>query len=306
MELRKVGAEAEEGPDYLIVTPPRDGRLLPHAAIDTYDDHRMAMCFALVALGGVPIRINDPKCVAKTFPDFFDRYAEITRSSAPVPVIAIDGPSASGKGTIAQRVAQALGFAFLDSGALYRLTALAALDAGTDPGDETAVTVLARDLPCRFEGAEIYLAGARVTERIRQESVSAAASKVAALPGVRSALLGRQRAFRIPPGLVADGRDMGSVVFPDATLKVYLTASVEERARRRHKQLMEKGIDATLPSLLQDIGERDARDSGRSVAPLLHCSDARLLDTTGLTIEQAVQQVLQWYRDAQNKPCSAS
>jgi 3-phosphoshikimate 1-carboxyvinyltransferase len=297
-ELRKVGAEVEEGPDYLAVTPPRASCLVPRASIDTYDDHRMAMCFALVALGGVPVRINDPGCVAKTFPDFFERYHSVTVRAVAPPVIAIDGPSASGKGTVAKEVAGRLGFEFLDSGALYRLTALAALQAGVDAADEPRVAAIARNLDCRFEGDTVLLAGQPVTEAIRREEVSAAASKVAALPTVRTALLDRQRAFRRPPGLVADGRDMASVVFPDATLKVFLTASPEERASRRHKQLMEKGISATLPDLLQDINQRDARDSARGVAPLARCEDARLLDTTGLSIEQAVQQVLQWYREA--------
>ncbi|HEY7759038.1 MAG TPA: bifunctional 3-phosphoshikimate 1-carboxyvinyltransferase/cytidylate kinase [Burkholderiales bacterium] len=296
-ELRKVGAEVEEGTDSLTVSPPRASRLVPKAAIDTYDDHRMAMCFALVALGGVGVRINDPKCVAKTFPDFFERFAAVTR---PVPVIAIDGPSASGKGTVARGVAQALGFEFLDSGALYRLVALAALQAGVDPGDGAAAGRIARGLEVRFEGETIYLAGQVVTDAIRREEVSLAASRMAALPAVRAALLERQRDFRRPPGLVADGRDMGSTVFPDAVLKVFLTASPGERARRRHKQLMEKGIDATLPSLLQDIEQRDARDAERGVSPLVRCEDARLLDTTGLGVDQAIQQVLHWYRDVSN------
>jgi 3-phosphoshikimate 1-carboxyvinyltransferase len=296
-ELRKVGAEVEEGTDCLTVSPPRAARLVPRASIDTYDDHRMAMCFALVALGGVPVRINDPKCVAKTFPDFFERLAAITR---PVPVIALDGPSASGKGTVARGVARALGFEFLDSGALYRLVALAALQAGIDPGDEAAVGRIARDLDVGFEDETIRLAGQDVTNAIRREDVSVAASRVAALPAVRAALLERQRDFRRPPGLVADGRDMGSTVFPDAVLKVFLTASPGERARRRHKQLMEKGIDATLPSLLQDIEQRDARDAERGVSPLVRCEDARLLDTTGLGADQAIQQVLHWYREAAN------
>ena len=294
-ELRKVGAEVEEGADCLRVTPPPGARLVPHAAIDTYDDHRMAMCFALVALGGVPVRINDPKCVAKTFPDFFDRYRQVTVTAAPV--IAVDGPSASGKGTVARQVARRLGFEFLDSGALYRRVALAAIRAGVDPSDEDRVARIARSLDCRFEGENIFLSGQNVTDAIREEQVSAGSSRVAVLPAVRAALLARQRAFRELPGLVADGRDMGSVVFPDATLKVFLTAAPEERARRRHKQLMEKGIDATLPNLLQDINQRDARDTGRSTAPLVRCEDARLLDTTGLSIEQAVQQVLQWYAE---------
>jgi 3-phosphoshikimate 1-carboxyvinyltransferase len=295
-ELRKVGAQVEEGADYLAVVPPRAGSLVPDAAIDTYDDHRMAMCFALVALGGVPVRINDPRCVAKTFPDFFDRFAAVA-APAP-PVIAIDGPSASGKGTVARQVAQCLGFNLLDSGALYRLVGLAAQRAGIDLADEARVAEAARTLDCSFDGDAILLGGQSVTERIRAEDISVAASRVAALPQVRMALLDRQRAFQRPPGLVADGRDMGSVVFPGARLKVFLTASPEERARRRHKQLIDKGIGATLPDLLQDIAQRDARDSGRGVAPLMRCEDARLLDTTGLTAEQAVQQVLQWYAEA--------
>jgi 3-phosphoshikimate 1-carboxyvinyltransferase len=295
-ELRKVGAEVEEGVDYLVVTPPRASCLVPRASIDTYDDHRMAMCFALAALGGVPVRINDPKCVAKTFPDFFERFAAVTMRAAPV--IAIDGPSASGKGTVARQVAQRLGFTFLDSGALYRLVGLAAQRAGIDLSDEVRVAEVARNLDCRFEGEAILLGGEVVTERIREEDVSAAASRVAALPQVRAALLDRQRAFQREPGLVADGRDMGSVVFPGAPLKVFLTATAEERAGRRYKQLIDKGIGATLSDLLQDIAQRDARDSGRGVAPLKRCEDARLLDTTGLTIEQVVQQILQWYAEA--------
>ncbi len=316
-ELRKVGAEVEEGPDYLLVTPPHVSRLTPHgaapprasclvprASINTYDDHRIAMCFSLVALGGVPVRINDPGCVAKTFPDYFERFAQLTVPAgaqpgtlpAALPVIAIDGPSASGKGTVARRVAEALGFRFLDSGALYRLVALQALRAGVDLDDREALAEVARSLDCGFQGETVLLAGEPVTAVLRTEEVSAAASRVAGQPGVRAALLERQRAFREPPGLVADGRDMGSVVFPEAQLKVFLTASPEERARRRHKQLMEKGIDARLSTLLQDINERDARDASREVAPLVQCEDARVLDTTGLSVEQATQQVLDWFR----------
>jgi 3-phosphoshikimate 1-carboxyvinyltransferase len=297
-ELRKVGAQVEEGPDYLVVSPPTAG-LTPDAAIHTYDDHRMAMCFSLVALGGVPVRIDDPGCVAKTFPDFFDRFAEITESAvAGAPVIAIDGPSASGKGTVARAVARALGFHFLDSGALYRLVALAALKRGIPWDQPQRLTDLAATLDCSFEQDRVLLDGEDVTQAIRAEDVSAGASKVAAIGPVREALLARQRAFRSPPGLVADGRDMGSVVFPDAMLKVFLTASPEERARRRYKQLMDKGIRANLGALLQDINERDARDAGRGVAPLQKRADAHLLDTTDMTVEQAVSRIMTWYRQA--------
>lgn len=212
-----------------------------------------------------------------------------------IPVIAIDGPSASGKGTVAAKVAQILGFHYLDSGALYRLTALAALQAGVDWADEPAVAALAADLPVRFEADRVWLQDQDVSLQIRSEECSQGASRVASLPAVREALLARQRAFQGAPGLVADGRDMGSVVFPAARLKVFLTASAEIRANRRHKQLMEKGMSASIPSLLQDLQARDARDAARAVAPLQKCEDARLLDTSGMAIDEAVQTVLTWF-----------
>jgi 3-phosphoshikimate 1-carboxyvinyltransferase len=288
-ELRKVGAVVEEGADFLRVTPP--AQLVPAAAIDTYDDHRMAMCFSLVALGGVPVRINEPKCVAKTFPEYFMAFQQVT-----APVIAIDGPSASGKGTVAQRVAAELGFHFLDSGALYRLTALAAMRAGVALDDESAVAGVAAALPAEFIGDRILLSGDDVTDAIRTEEAGAGASRVAVLPAVRAALLDRQRAYRRLPGLVADGRDMGSVVFPEAAAKVFLTASAEARAERRHKQLIEKGMADNMLPLLQDVvremRERDARDAARSVAPLKQCADAELVDTTALGIDEAVAAVM--------------
>lgn len=213
-----------------------------------------------------------------------------------VPVIAIDGPSASGKGTVAPAVARALGFHYLDSGALYRLVALAAMNAGVDLGDEAALAAVAARLDARFTDGEILLAGERATDAIRTEACGTASSRAAAVPGVRAALLDRQRAFRQPPGLVADGRDMGSIVFPDAGLKVYLTASVETRAERRYKQLKDKGIAANIATLLLDLAERDARDAARAVAPLKPAPDARILDTTGLTPGEAAAQVLTWYR----------
>ena len=289
-ELRKLGAVVEEGEDFIRVTP---ASLTP-AAIDTYDDHRIAMCFSLAAFG-TPLRVNDPKCVAKTFPDYFERFASVTKAA---PVIAIDGPSASGKGTVAARVAAALDFAYLDSGALYRLTALAAQRAGVDWADEPGVAAIALALEVEFSETDICLDGQLVGDAIRTEEISAGASKVAALPAVREALLFRQRAFNAAPGLVGDGRDMGSVVFPKATLKVFLTASAEVRAERRYKQLIEKGLSASLPVLLLDLKQRDERDSQRRVAPLRQEPDARLLDTTSLTIEQAVNQVLMWFREA--------
>jgi len=288
-ELRKLGATVEEGADFIRITP----ATLRPAAIDTYDDHRMAMCFSLAAFG-TPLRINDPQCVAKTFPDYFERFAAVTQAA---PVIAIDGPSASGKGTVAARVAAALGYAYLDSGALYRLTALAAQKAGVDWADEDGVAAVAAGLDVSFSENDICLKGAPVGDAIRSEAISAAASLVAALPAVRAALLFRQRAFNTAPGLVGDGRDLGSVVFPQARLKVFLTATAEARAERRYKQLIEKGFSANLPALLLDLRERDARDSGRSVAPLRQEADARLLDTTSLTIEEAVDHVLRWHHE---------
>ncbi|MDD5248586.1 MAG: (d)CMP kinase [Rhodocyclaceae bacterium] len=213
-----------------------------------------------------------------------------------IPVIAIDGPSASGKGTVAQRVAAELGFHFLDSGALYRLTALAALRAGVALDDEMAVAGVAAALPAEFVGERILLSGDEVTAAIRTEDIGVGASKVAALPAVRAALLARQRAYRRLPGLVADGRDMGSVVFPQAAAKVFLTASAEARAERRHKQLIEKGMAANMLPLLQDVvremRERDARDAARSVAPLKQCADAELVDTTTMGIDEAVAAVM--------------
>jgi 3-phosphoshikimate 1-carboxyvinyltransferase len=293
-ELRKLGADVGTGPDFIRITPPGGQLLTPHGGIDTYDDHRVAMCFSLAAMA-TPLRINDPGCVAKTFPDYFARFAAVTR---PVPVIAIDGPSASGKGTVAARVATELGWHYLDSGALYRLTALAARRAGVEWNDEAGVAGIAAGLDVVFGESSVMLAGEEAGEAIRQEDISSGASQVAALPAVRAALLFRQRIFRQAPGLVADGRDMGSVVFPDASTKVFLTASVEVRAQRRYKQLIEKGIAASIHPLLLDLRERDARDSQRSVAPLQQSEDAQLLDTIDLTIEQSVAQVLRWSEKA--------
>jgi cytidylate kinase len=200
-----------------------------------------------------------------------------------VPVIAIDGPSASGKGTIASRVAQALGFHYLESGALYRLVAL-----WGGPAEK---------LPASFRGGRVYLDNQDVTDKIREEAVGVRASEVAAIPAVRAALLERQRAFREPPGLVADGRDIGTVVFPDATLKVFLTASVQVRAERRYKQLIDKGNSANLASLSRDLEARDQRDAARAVAPLKPAPDAVVLDSSALSIEQVVDEVLRRFQE---------
>jgi cytidylate kinase len=213
--------------------------------------------------------------------------------TTPPPVIAIDGPAASGKGTVAQGVAAALRLHYLDSGSLYRLVALKASREGIAANDEAGLAALARSLDVAFDQHRVGLDGGDVTEELRGEPVSAAASRVAVFPAVRSALVARQRAFRRPPGLVADGRDMGTVVFPDAILKIYLMASAEVRAGRRYKQLIEKGNSVILEGLLLDIRERDARDSARAAAPLKAAADAVILDTTDMTIDASIAFVLE-------------
>lgn len=274
------------------------------ASIHTYDDHRVAMCFSLAAFNpaGLPVRIENPKCVAKTFPDYFEMLFSVSKApSGSIPVICVDGPTASGKGTVAAALAARLGYHFLDSGAMYRVTALAALQAGLfiDAAHETRIAALAQTLPVRFSEGKILLDGVNVTEAIRTEEAGMNASRVSALPAVREALVALQHSFRQLPGLVADGRDMGTVIFPDAPLKVFLTASVERRAERRHKQLISKGISATLANLLADLEARDARDVSRSVSPLRPARDALLLDNSELTIDASVSQVLAWWQGKQ-------
>ena len=222
-----------------------------------------------------------------------------------IPVITIDGPTASGKGTVAQRVATALGWTVLDSGALYRLTALAVLQQKIDPDNETAVAQVAANLDVRFAAEAIFLRQDDVSGLIRQEHVGNLASRLAPNPKLRAALLSRQRAFRQAPGLVADGRDMGTIVFPDAQLKIFLIADVQARAERRAKQLIEKGISANLEDLLADMRARDARDTERSVAPLVAAKDAHVVDSSKLTIDQTVQSILDlWSRFLSTPPKS--
>ncbi len=302
-ELRKLGATVEEGPDYLRVTP-----IVRHdwkaASIHTYDDHRIAMCFSLAAFNPAnqPVRILDPKCVAKTFPDYFEAlFSVVTPAPGAVPVLCVDGPTASGKGTLASRLAERLGYHLLDSGALYRVTALAALRAGLtlEPTNEAAIAALAERLPVRFQGERVLLDGDDVSDAIRSEEGGMNASKVSALPAVRTALVALQHSFARLPGLVADGRDMGTVIFPDAPLKVFLTASAEKRAERRHKQLISKGISAILSELRADLEARDARDMNRSVAPLKPAQDAKLLDNSDLSIQESVDLVLDWWQGKQ-------
>jgi len=299
-ELRKLGATVVDGADFIEVMPPAAWR---RAALHTYDDHRMAMCLSLAAFnplagGNVPLRLLDPRCVAKTFPDYFETlFGVVATETDDIPVITIDGPTASGKGTLAATVASRLGWHQLDSGALYRATALAAMRHNVSAQDVPALAHLGSALALRFEGDKIWLDDIDVTVALRHEAVGALASHVSAIPQVRQALHGLQLSFRRVPGLVADGRDMGTVVFPTAPLKVFLTASAAMRAERRHKQLMSKGISTKLTDLRADLEARDARDMQRVVSPMKPAQDALQLDNSSLTIEQSADRVLQWWSE---------
>ena len=311
-ELRKLGARVEEGPDWLCIHPLQAWQA---AAIHTYDDHRIAMCFSLAAFNGlvteaaVPVRILDPHCVAKTFPDYFETLFEVV-SARPedIPVIAIDGPTASGKGTLADEVAHALGYIVLDSGMLYRAAGLAAQRAGVDLDDGAAVAAVATGLDLHFCKGRVMLGDVDVTDELRRESSGLTASQVAAHPQVRQVLNQLQLDFRQLPGLVADGRDMGSTVFPDAKLKVFLIASAATRAERRYKQLVAKqllspelismGDSATIAGLLQDLEARDARDKNRAASPLQAAADALMLDNSAQSIEESTALLLSWWAKA--------
>jgi len=300
-ELRKLGATVEEGADYIRITPPASAAGWKAASIHTYDDHRVAMCFALAAFNpaGLPVRIEDPQCVGKTFPDFFESlFAVCDTPAQQIPVICIDGPSGSGKGTVAAQVAERLGYHLLDSGALYRITGLVATRAGmaleAANAERIAALIAAQQLEFTPD-QRVLVNGEDVSLAIRSEEAGMNASKVSAFPAVRSALLGVQHAFRTLPGLVADGRDMGTVIFPQAPLKVYLTASVQCRAERRYKQLISKGLPANMQALFADLEARDARDMHRAAAPLKPAEDALQLDNSTGTAEEAVQQVMDWW-----------
>jgi 3-phosphoshikimate 1-carboxyvinyltransferase len=303
-ELRKLGATVAEGDDWIEVTAPTHWQA---AAIHTYDDHRIAMCFSLAAFNGllstqpaVPVRILDPRCVGKTFPEYFEALFDVAEIETPrIPAITIDGPTASGKGTLASAVAQRLGYHFLDSGSLYRATALAAMRTGMQHTEAAGLATLASRLQLKFEGARIWLDGEEVSDELRREDVGAMASKVSTWPQVRTALLALQLSHRRLPGLVADGRDMGTVIFPGAHLKVFVVASVEVRAERRHKQLISKGISSNIDSLRADLEARDARDQNRSVSPLKPAEDAKLLDNSALTVDACVEVVLDWWQQRQ-------
>ncbi|MFZ9758612.1 MAG: 3-phosphoshikimate 1-carboxyvinyltransferase [Burkholderiaceae bacterium] len=304
-EARALGAIVVEGPDFIEVTAPAQ---LTSASIATYDDHRVAMSFALASFehlgdncteaastnsqqAGRSLMIQDPGCVAKTYPEFFEAFADVCAQA--VPVVAIDGPTASGKGTVAALLAQRLGFHYLDSGAIYRLLALASQDQGLAEDDEQGLVACAGQMQLQFQADCVFLGGKDVSLAIRAEAIGNRASRLAALPRVRQALLRRQRDFARPPGLVADGRDMASVVFPHAQLKIFLTASAEVRAQRRYNQLKEKGIPTTLEGLLADLLARDERDSNRAAAPLrfLEGTDMVFLDTSEKSVSQAVEEI---------------
>ena len=303
-ELRKLGATVTEGADFIEVTPPTTWK---PAAIHTYDDHRIAMCFSLAAFNGVgmPVRILDPQCVGKTFPDYFETlFGVVTARPNGVPIITVDGPTASGKGTLASAVAQKLGYRFLDSGAVYRATALAAMRSGTRADDEHLLAQLATNLDLHFLPGRILMGEQDVTDTLRLEEVGALASKVSAFPLVRAALRTLQLSFHGVPGLVADGRDMGTVIFPGAELKIYLTASAATRAERRYKQLILKGIPASINSLRAELELRDARDQTRAVSPLRPAADAMLLDNSTLTVETSVDAVLEAWQ--QRRPFKAT
>jgi len=304
--MRRLGIVVDESPDGAVV----HGGRFTGGIVDSFGDHRVAMSLAVaatIATGEVVVKNVD--AVDTSFPGFVDCMAsigaailaveDVSQPNAMAPVVTIDGPVGSGKGTIARRVATTLGWHLLDSGALYRLVALSAERAGVAFDEAHSLAEVARALDVRFDSNEdgterIWLAGDEVSRDIRTEETGAGASTVAQIPAVREALLERQRAFQQAPGLVADGRDMGTHVFTDAALKIFLTASAEERASRRHKQLKDKGMDVSLAALSRDIEDRDRRDSERSVAPLRPAEDARFLDSSGQSIEAVTQTVLDW------------
>ena len=308
-ELRKTGAAVTEGHDFIEVRPPVQWKA---AAVHTYDDHRMAMCLSLAAFNplassaagsspAVPVRILEPACVAKTFPDYFEALFSLAHAPVKaVPVITVDGPSASGKGTLASRLAAALGYQLLDSGAIYRAAGVAAQRAGADLADGAAVAEVCRALDLSFEGERVLMDGVDRTDEVRSEAGGLLASQVSAHPQVRKALHELQLSFRRLPGLVADGRDMGTVVFPDAALKVFLTASAACRADRRHKQLISKGIQARLADLRADLERRDEQDRVRRASPLKPAEDALALDNSDMGIDQSVDLVLEWW--SQRRP----
>ena len=291
-ELRKVGAIVEEFEDELHVTPPNPNQIPDEITIDTYDDHRMAMSLSLLVFLGLRLRVRNPKCVEKTFPRYFDEFYKLLKE---FPVITIDGPAGSGKGTVAKGVAARLGLNYFDSGTLYRVTALAAIELGIPLDNETEIAKMAKFLDIEFTQNGVIWKGRPVDGEIRADHISKGASLIGKLPMVRQVLLSVQRETAVSPGLVTDGRDMGTNVFPNASLKVYLTASLDERGRRRYKQLIEKGLDASLTDILEEIRQRDNRDESRLASPLVLSNEARYLDSTKKTPKFVIDQIVRWF-----------
>ncbi len=294
-ELRKIGAVVEEFEEELHLTPPDANNIPDEVVFDTYNDHRMAMSLSLLVFLGLRVTIRNPKCVEKTFPRYFDEFCQLVAA----PVITIDGPAGSGKGTVAKGVATRLNFQYLDSGALYRIIAFLAMKSNVQADNEDKLVLLAQGLDVQFSTQGVKLDGRIIENEIRTEEVSKNASRIATHPKLRQSLLNFQRAFGLNNPLVADGRDMGTTVFPEAKLKVYLTASPDERARRRYKQLIGKGLDASLHNILEELRGRDQRDETRETAPLKPPKDSRILDSTEKTPKQVIDQIVRWFEEGQ-------
>ena len=294
-ELRKLGADVEELKDELHISPPAPENIPERVEFTTYDDHRMAMGLSLSAFLGIRVTLQKPECVQKTFPSFFERFLQIC-DRTPI-VITIDGPAGSGKGTAAKILARKLGFNYLDSGVIYRILALACKEFDTPINKEAQVSRVASSLDLQITRNGIVWRGRIVGDEIRTNSISQIASKLAKMPTVREKLVGLQRRCVKGTGLVAEGRDMGTVIFPMAYLKVYLNASLSTRALRRYKQLIEKGLDANLDTITEEIRLRDKRDIGRKHAPLLQSSDSKTIDSSNKTPREVVDQILIWFRE---------
>ena len=289
-ELRKFGAQVNEGKDFLEVNSPEfiyDG-----IAVETYDDHRMAMCFALASFAGVSVEILDPQCVNKTFPNFFDSLKRITHA----PVVSIDGPSGVGKGTVATMLAERLGFHYLDSGALYRVLAFVSKELGFElhTWDSEKIETWFLRQKVEFQAGKIFWESNDISEAIRSQEISDLASRIASDLEIRKSLINIQKSFRRAPGLVAEGRDMGSVIFPDSSLKIFLNASVQVRAERRYKQLISKGFKVKMEGLAEEIEDRDKRDTNRDHSPLRRAEGAVEIDTSTLSVDEVFDSVVKF------------
>ena len=293
-ELRKFGAQVNEGKDFLQVTPPES--LKDGVTVETYDDHRMAMCFSLVSFGGVSVEILDPQCVNKTFPDFFNSFDRVTCA----PVVSIDGPSGVGKGTIASLLAKRLGFHYLDSGALYRVLAFVSKELGVDlrGWDSEKIETWFSRRRVEFRVDSIFWESKDISEAIRSQEISDLASRIASNLEIRKSLINIQKSFRKAPGLVAEGRDMGSVIFPDSSVKIFLSASLQVRAERRYKQLISKGLQVRMEGLAEELENRDLRDKSRDHSPLRQAEGAVEVDTSTLTVEAVLDSVAELCRSS--------